>query len=411
MPADVHAKRADAANWMELPEAVAGTQGVARCLDKISNLVAVTHAEGFTMANPILYHADIETIEPDEAETIRGLEEQFKIILDTTSKDYGHGVRAVHAKGHGIARGTLLIHDNLPQELAQGLFATPGTHEAIFRLSTNAGDILDDEIDLPRGLALKILDIEGDRLPESEGQQTQDFVLVNGPAFAAPTPKAFLKNLKLLAGTTDKAEGGKKLLSGLFRAAEAALEAVGGQSSLLTTLGGAKPVHPLGATYYSQTPYRFGDYIAKFALVPVSTVLKDLADATIDASGRPDAIRENVREGLIEEGGTWEFRVQLCTDAKAMPIEDSTVVWDEKESPFRTVATLNVPPQIAWQDGVSQHIEDKLAFSPWHGLAAHRPLGGINRARNDPYRFSSDYRGRFNGCPMHELKVLAEITS
>jgi hypothetical protein len=361
------------------------------------------------MASPVSYRPNIETIEPDEGETVRGLEEQFKIILDTTSKDYGHGVRSVHAKGHGIARGTFVVHDDLPTELAQGIFATPGEHEAIFRLSTNAGDILDDAIDLPRGLALKILDVDGARLAGSESDATQDFVMVNGPAFAAPTPKAFLANLKMLAKTADRAEGGKKLLSGLFRAAEAVVEAVGGQSAFLTTLGGAKPVHPLGATYYSQTPFRYGDHIAKFSLVPVSPVLKDLASATIDASGRPDAIRENVREGLIEQGGSWEFRVQLCSDLDKMPIEDATVVWDEKTSPYRTVATLTVPAQVAWQDGISQKIEDELSFSPWHGVAAHQPLGGVNRARREPYHFSAEYRGRVNGCPMHEPRTLSEL--
>jgi hypothetical protein len=362
------------------------------------------------MTSPVRYEPSVEKIEPDEADTIRGLEEQFKIILDRTSADYGHAVRSVHAKGHGLARGTLTVHGGLPPELAQGMFATPGEHEAIIRLSTNAGDILDDAIDLPRGLAIKILDVEGARLPGSEGDTTQDFVMVNGPAFAAPTPKAFLANLKLLAKTTDRAEGGKKLLSTLFRAAEATLEAVGGQSSLLTTLGGAKPVHPLGATYYSQTPSRYGDHIAKFSLAPVSPSLKQFADATIDAHGRPDAIRENVREGLISKGGTWELRVQLCNDLDKMPIENPTVVWDEDASPFRTVATLEVPAQVAWQDGVSQKTEDELSFSPWHGVSAHQPLGGVNRARKDPYTFSAGYRGRFNGCPMHEPRALAELS-
>ncbi|WBO23838.1 catalase family protein [Sphingomonas abietis] len=361
------------------------------------------------MTHAVRYEPSVERVVPDEAETVRGLEEQFKIILDTTSKDYGHAVRSVHAKGHGIARGTFIIHDGLPPALAQGIFATPGEHEAIFRLSTNAGDILDDAIDLPRGLALKILGVDGPRLTGSDGDTTQDFVMVNGPAFAAPTPKAFLANLKMLAKTTDKAEGGKKLLSSLLRAAETVVEAVGGESSMLTTLGGAKPVHPLGATYYSQTPFRYGDHIAKFALVPVSPVLKDLEDATINAHGRPDAIRENVRQALIEQGGTWEFRVQLCTDLETMPIEDATVIWDEDASPFVTVATLDVSPQISWQDGVSQKTEDQLAFSPWHGVAAHQPLGGVNRARRESYQFSAGYRAKFNGCPMHEPRALEEV--
>lgn len=359
------------------------------------------------MSAPIRFSPAVEQPEPDEAETIAALEEQFKIILDTTSRDYGHGVRSVHAKGHGIARGTLRVAEGLPSELAQGMFAHAGSYEAILRLSTNAGDILDDSISLPRGLALKVMGVEGKRLPGAEGD-TQDFVMVNGPAFAAPTPKAFLANLKLLAKTTDKAEGAKKALSALFRGAEAVLEAVGGESAFLQTLGGAKPVHPLGATYYSQTPFRYGDYVAKFSLVPIS-VIKDYADETVNATGRPDAIREAVNELLGSQGGTWELRVQLCTDLEMMPIENPTIVWDEGESPFRSVATLTVEPQPAWERGVSEKTEDALSFSPWHGLAAHEPLGGINRARRSPYKYSADYRGRVNGCPIHEPAALADL--
>lgn len=355
------------------------------------------------MAAPVRYTPDVETVQPDEAETVRGLEDQFKIILDTTSKDYGHAVRSVHAKGHGLAKGSLRIHDGLPPELAQGMFATPGEHEAILRFSTNAGDILDDSITLPRGLAIKVLGVAGERLPDAEGE-TQDFVMVNGPAFAAPEPKKFLANLKMLAKTTDKAEGAKKVLSAVLRTAESALEPVGGQSAFFQTLGGAKPFHPLGQTYWTQTPFRYGDYIAKFQLVPISGI-KDFAEETINAAGRPDAIREAMNEILAEQGGVWELRVQLNTDLDNMPIEDASVIWDEEASPFRTVATLTVEPQTAWDHPASDRAEDALSFSPWHGLAAHQPLGGVNRARKDTYKFSADYRGRFNGCPIHEPKA------
>ena len=361
------------------------------------------------MTQPIRYAPSVEKVEPDEAETIKGLEEQFRTILDTTSKDYGHAVRAVHAKAHGIASGTLTVKDGLPPELAQGLFATPGEHEAIIRISTNAGDILDDAIRLPRGLALKVLDVAGDRLPGSEGDTTQDFVLVNGPVFSAKDAKQFLGNLKMLAKTTDKGEGAKKVLSSVLRGVEATLETVGIESATLSQLGGAPQVHPLGENYYSQTPFRFGDHVAKFALMPVSDGLLSLAKVPIDAKDRPDAIRESVREAMIEHGGTWELRVQLCTGLDTMPVEDPTVPWDEEQSPYRTVATLQVPPQLSWDKGHTEHADDALAFAPWHGLAAHQPLGGVNRARRDPYKMSSEFRGKFNGCPMHEPKALADL--
>lgn len=92
-----------------------------------------------------------------------------------------------------------------------------------------------------------------------------------------------------------------------------------------------------------------------------------------------------------------------------MPIEDPTVEWDEKLNPFLTVATLTVEPQIAWIQGHSQTQEDLLSFSPWHGLAAHRPLGAINRARRTLYDFSADYRSRANGCPVHAMKTLEDL--
>src|SRR5260370_32130719 len=87
---------------------------------------------------------------------------------------------------------------------AQGLFAKPGRYPIVMRFSTLPGDILDDSVSTPRGLSVKIIGVEGERLSGSEGDVTQDFVLVNGPAFGAPTPNKFLPVLTLLATTTDK---------------------------------------------------------------------------------------------------------------------------------------------------------------------------------------------------------------
>ncbi len=121
------------------------------------------------MANtrPVRYDPSVEQPAADEAETITALNEAFRHILETTSKDHGNAVRAVHAKAHGIVRGTPTIADGLAPRLAQTLFAAPGGHEAILRFSTSPGDILDDGIGVPRGLAIKVLDARGARLPGS----------------------------------------------------------------------------------------------------------------------------------------------------------------------------------------------------------------------------------------------------
>ena len=361
------------------------------------------------MQPPVRFSPAVEELRPDEQETTTKLDEQFASIQATTAEDYGHGVRAVHAKGHAIARGTLTVKDGLPPELAQGLFATPGQYEALLRFSTQPGDILDDSVNSPRGLAIKVLGVEGARLPGSEGDTTQDFVGVNGRVFGAPDTKKFLGNLTMLAKTTDKLEGVKKAMSAVLQPIEAGLTAVGMPSPNLEQMGGAPPVHPLGETYFSQTAYRHGDYIAKWAVFPVSRELTDLTGTHIHTAGRPDAIREAMNDALAEHGGIWEMRVQFCRDLAKQPVEDATVEWKEADSPFVTVATLEIGPQPAWVAMETIITEDQLAFNIWHGLAAHQPLGNINRARRDTYTQSAARRGKVNGCPMHEPKALADV--
>ena len=358
---------------------------------------------------PVPFTPDVEVRAEDEAETIQGLNEQIRLIQETTAKDYGTAVRGVHAKGHAIVKGKLEVLSGIAPELAQGLFAAPGSYDALLRFSTLPGDILDDSVSVPRGLAVKLFDVPGDRLPGSEGDTTQDFILVNGPAFASPTPKAFLANLKMLAKTTDVGEGLKKGLSSTMQTLDAALETVGIQSPTIQTLGGAPNTHPLGETYYTQVPLRHGGYIVKLSVAPISTNLTELAGSKVDTSGRPDALREDIGQALIEQDSVWELRAQLCTDLEKMPVEDTSVVWDEEESPYVVVARLTVPAQLGWERGLSEHQEQAVAYSPWHGLAAHQPIGGVNRARKPTYERSVQFRGEHNGCPVHELRAIADL--
>ncbi len=353
------------------------------------------------MAAPVLYTADVEDVSPDEAETVAKLNATFDTILETTHEDYGHAVRSVHAKAHAILDGTLTIDAGLKPELAQGLFATPGEHRAILRLSTTPGDILDDASSLPRGLALKVLDVAGERLPGAEGT-TQDFVFVNAPIFQAKTADAFLGNLKLLAATTDRAEGAKKALSAVLRGVNTALTAVGIESATVRTLGGAPNVEPLGETYFSATAFRYGDHIAKFSLEPVAPAMTALTGETIDPAGDRDAIRHRLREEMRGMDLEWAFRVQLARDLERQPVEDPSVEWQEEEAPWQRVGTLRVARQDSWDEARVAAVNEGMRFSVWTGLAAHRPLGNINRARRDVYRHSADYRAAANRCPIHE---------
>jgi hypothetical protein len=350
---------------------------------------------------PLRYQPSFEQPDGDESATSHALIEALLDIQETTFRDSGQALRAVHAKSHGLLEGELEVLDGLPPALAQGLYATPGTYPAVLRFSTNAGDILDDSISLPRGLSLKILNVEGERLPDAPGT-TQDYVLVNAPAFAAGTPSQFLGSLKLLAKTTDTPQAWKKMASAAFRGAETLVEAVGDESAMLKTLGGHPQTHPLGETFYSQVPLLHGPYMAKISVAPVSSNLKALKDAPLDTQDQPNALRRAVDGFFRSEDAEWEVRVQLCTDLESMPIEDASVPWPEDQSPFIPVARLRVRRQRGWSEARSEAVDEGYAFSPWHGLAAHRPLGAVMRVRKATYEASSRFRAGHGRCPIHE---------
>ena len=350
---------------------------------------------------PIAFQPSLETTKPDEADIHKQMIETFAKIQATTLKDYGHAVRGVHAKAHGLLRGRIEVVQGLAAELAQGVFAAPGTYDVVMRFSTNPGDILDDNVSTPRGLALKIIGVTGERLPGADGT-SQDFVLANSPAFSAPDAAAFLKNLKLLAATTDTPQVFKKGISALMRGIEALLESVGTKSATVVALGGQPATHILGETFYSQVPMRWGNHVAKVAIAPSSSALTALTGTKIDLGASPNALRELVTTFFIGQGGEWELKVQLLTDPDAMPIEDASVEWPQEKSAYRTVGRIRVSAQESWSAENVRGVDDGMAFSPWHGIAAHQPLGSIMRARRATYPKSAAFRSEHNGCPMRE---------
>ncbi len=342
--------------------------------------------------SPVVYSASCEQMEENEAETDNNINETMAKIREKTYSDTGTPLRSVHAKSHGVVTGEIKIAENLPAVLAQGLFAKPATYPVVMRFSTTPGDIMADTVSTPRGLAIKVIGVEGARVTGSEGDVTQDFVLVNGPAFQRPGVKGFLMDLKMLAPTTDKMEGVKKVASAVARGTEAVLEAFGTKSAKLNSLGGQQITHILGETFYSQVPILFGPYIAKVAAVPTTATLTELTGAPLDLDGKPDGIREAVTDYFLKHGGSWDVRVQLCADLETMPVEDASVLWPEDQSPFLTVATITVAPQDSWTAQKVEAIDQGLLFSPWHALAEHRPLGSVMRARKVAYEQSAQFR-------------------
>lgn len=351
---------------------------------------------------PIPYSPAVEVPEEKEAETAFELKDTMHGISLKTYEDSGHAIRSVHAKTHGLLVGELTVIDGLPPAYAQGLFAEAGSYPVVLRLSTTPGDILSDDVSTPRGMALKVIGVPGARVDGSENDSTQDFVLVNGPVFSAPNAQKFAGSAKLLAATTDKAPNLKRLFSAVARGAEKAVEAVGGESVTLKSLGGHPETNSLGETYFSQVPILYGDYMAKVSVAPVSESLTALKDAPVDLKAKPDGLRDAVVDYFAGSSGEWELRIQLCTDLDKMPIEDASVEWPQELSPYVAVARLKVEPQPAWSEERAKRIDEGMQFNPWHALAAHRPLGSVMRVRKEVYAMSKRFRAERNGVEIAE---------
>ena len=99
---------------------------------------------------------------------------------------------------------------------------------------------------------------------------------------------------------------------------------------------------------------------------------------------------------LAEGEASFELRVQLQTDPVKMPIEDAMAEWSEHDSPYLRVATIRIPSQ-QFSDAEQSQACEAMRFDPWHALSAHRPLGGMNRARRAIYTAMADFRSGVRG--------------
>ena len=362
------------------------------------------------MPNYVLYRDDIETIAPDEQETSQKIIDVMTKGQNITREKYGKAVRISHAKAHGFVTGTLTVPSGLAPELAQGLFAKPGSYDVLVRLATAPGEFTDDsKLSTSRGMAIKIFNVDGPKLSPFENITNVDFVLDTGKQFLAGGPKEFLQAFKPNAEVAPKlSDNVKGAVSTMARVTNTALNAVGLDSEKLDFYGHPNK-HPLAEPYYSQTPYRYGDYIAKFGVVPTSPGLQDVKDQTLEPGDNPDALRDATVAFFKQNPATFDIQVQLCTDLDDMPIEDAQAKWSEEDSQYQTVAQLHIPVQNAFDPARENYVDGDLSFSPAHTLIAHRPLGGINRARLAAYTALATIRRQENNRPQAEPTSIDQV--
>jgi hypothetical protein len=164
------------------------------------------------------------------------------------------------------------------------------------------------------------------------------------------------------------------------------------------------PKNLLSYSYWSMGAVRHGDYIAKVRTSPLTEGTHDDVDVHAEAEAH--------RHKLVAEAGERDHRfalqVQLSTDLATMPVDNTSVEWQEKASPFVTVAHIEIPRQdISGDENLT--VADGVSITPWRARAGNEPLGEIMEVRREVYRQSSITRHQVNGQERLEPASLADL--
>jgi hypothetical protein len=283
--------------------------------------------------------------------------------------------RALHPKRHLGARATLTVRGDLPDHARQGLFAAPGDHHAYVRFSNGAGRFQHDREPDLRGIALKVLDVDG---PKVLGEaRTQDFLMVDVPKLAFRDVGEFMAIVR--AGKDPK-----KLPQRLIGAL-GFFSALGLIGRVLAMAKGKRGTLA-DLTYYSVTPIAFGPYAGRLSLAPRHDR---------DPDARAGADRDYLRDDLVRRQARhtlrYDLRAQFFTTDAETPIERVDAEWP---TPWVVLGTLTFEPATgdpSKRDALDQFVE-KASFDPWHALVDHRPLGSAMRARKHAYYASTQAR-------------------
>ncbi|MGV0025592.1 catalase family protein [Phormidesmis priestleyi] len=327
-------------------------------------------------ANPAFAANSNSTVDPN-------VESAANVITEVSKKLEEPGLRGQHPKGHGVVWAEFTVEPNLPEDLKVGVFKEPGkTFPAWVRFSNAASK--DDTKSGSHGMAIKLMEVEGEKVLESEkNEKTQDFILIDHPVFFIRNAQDFASFFSALADSS-----GKPPLK--FFVPEAnPLKWHTRELQILLAMKQKKITSPLATEYWSTTPYRLGSMAIKFSAKPA--VIQ--TDKSVEKT--ENYLHEAMVDQLKSQDAVFDFLVQRQTDSVKMPIEDATVIWSEKDSPFQKVATIRIPRQV-FDSSEQTAFGENLSFTPWHSLPEHAPLGSLNQVRKVTYQSLSEQRHQYN---------------
>jgi len=297
-----------------------------------------------------------------------------------TARQYSGAIaeRAGNTKTYGMVQAQFRVLDGIPEQLRRGVFAVAAEFPAWIRFGGPGPYWPPDAADAGIvSIGIKLMNVAGPKLlPDETG--TQDFLGISCPTFTTPN---IIENLKLQKAIYARTPVFYFLNPFDSHFLDGAMQ---GLYSRMNT-------SPLEVRYWSCVPYLLGDGNAvKYSVRPCSDSKTKIPRHIPD-----NWLQQALSETLERRDWEFEFLVQKQTDPRRMPIEDASIEWPEKLSPFIPVARIQVPRQTVVSPERTL-LARELSFNPWHSISAHRPLGNQNRARRVIYSELSRFRQKMN---------------
>lgn len=299
--------------------------------------------------------------------------------------DDGKPLRGFHAKFHAGFVGEFQVLADLPEQARHGVFAVPRTFPALVRFSNGDSHVNRDRRHEPRGIAIKLIGVEGRKLLAGhENDRTQDFLATSHSVTSA------VRDVTQFIAFV-KAQRGYKI--GIIPKLYYAL-GVGQATRILLALIRTvllSRVRSMATEQFSGTaPIKFGPYAVKFLVRPApGTTASEKRRLT------KNFLRDELADRLRKADLVFDFLIQFYVDDARTPIEDTSVPWRSEDIGLWKVAQLRIPRcdlNDAQTDAQSEKI-NRLSFTPWHATEDHRPLGNVMRARRIAYEESAALRG------------------
>ena len=360
----------------------------------------------------------------------------------------GKRLRGVHPKSHGCVDAEFEINKNIAKKFQRGLFKTPGeVYKAKIRFSNASVTIADDlekdgagmRQNGSRGMAIKVFDVKGKIIEKDKKRKNQDFLMINTPEFAFSSVRGYKYLTEALLASEDGTNPNNLLGLILVLAKinqwrvpfpQPTEEDLGKLNSVVKGQGGQLPAgfalqdlqeltttlnivltkirpktvrNPMQAQYFGASSYLFGKRRAmKFSAAPDKSVAQPKFNIPPD-NPSPDYLREDLAKTMKQKQPiVYDFKIQVRNKKDGFGknqelIENTSTTWAKdgisELDQYENVAKITIPvPQDTSSKKALQECKN-LAFTPWHSLMAHKPIGGINRLRRSVYTSSASHRG------------------